>query len=360
MTPLPTSGSGMPHEPTRLIDIARHCGVSLTTASMSLSGKGTVSPRTRERVLQAARDMGYQPDLQASALAHRRQRGSGERLCPIAVLQTPEEGYTRFNHWLQHEAHFRRHAREVGLEFDLMDLRPGMRAATLGRTLRARGFMGLILDRMLSEPDWKGFAWENFSVVCAGRFLKPHPFDLVRESEGLKLRRALALVRARGYRRIGIAFFLHPVPLADDDDRLAEALLYQSRIPALERVEPFIEMAPGPGEEPASNDSIRAWYQREQPEAIIAFDSRYAHVISDLGVHFPRDFGFVALHVWEPERQQGRIAGFPTGEGRVAEVALERLAAQIRQNCRGIASSPTEHIITSPWVEGASLRPPQG
>jgi alanine racemase len=44
----------------RLRQVAEQAGVSLTTASMVLAGKGKISPRVRERVVEAALKIGYQ------------------------------------------------------------------------------------------------------------------------------------------------------------------------------------------------------------------------------------------------------------------------------------------------------------
>jgi LacI family transcriptional regulator len=43
----------------RLDDIARMAGVSITTASLALSDQGRISAETRQRVLEAARELGY-------------------------------------------------------------------------------------------------------------------------------------------------------------------------------------------------------------------------------------------------------------------------------------------------------------
>lgn len=56
---------------TTIIDIARELGVSHATVSRALSGRcpNLISEATRERVLRAADEMGYQPNRMARALA---------------------------------------------------------------------------------------------------------------------------------------------------------------------------------------------------------------------------------------------------------------------------------------------------
>lgn len=50
-------------------DVARLAGVSISTASIALSGKGPVSPETRRRVLAAAEKLRYRPNALARSLA---------------------------------------------------------------------------------------------------------------------------------------------------------------------------------------------------------------------------------------------------------------------------------------------------
>ena len=51
-----------------LTDVARKAGVSIATVSNALSGKGSLSPATRERILEIVRELGYQPDRVARTM----------------------------------------------------------------------------------------------------------------------------------------------------------------------------------------------------------------------------------------------------------------------------------------------------
>lgn len=73
-----------------ILDVAAAAGVSVTTVSHALSGQGTVSPRTRERVKQIASELGYAPNRIASAL--RRQRSGIVGFVSDEVATTPFAG----------------------------------------------------------------------------------------------------------------------------------------------------------------------------------------------------------------------------------------------------------------------------
>lgn len=55
-----------------IVDIGRQLGLSAMTISRALTGNPEVSDKTRQRVLQCARELGYQPNRWARSLATRR------------------------------------------------------------------------------------------------------------------------------------------------------------------------------------------------------------------------------------------------------------------------------------------------
>lgn len=60
-----------------LKELAQELGVSVTTVSRALAGHEQIAPRTRERVAQAAREMGYVPNRAAQALVSGRTGFAG-------------------------------------------------------------------------------------------------------------------------------------------------------------------------------------------------------------------------------------------------------------------------------------------
>ncbi|MFL6133017.1 MAG: LacI family DNA-binding transcriptional regulator [Nocardioidaceae bacterium] len=67
-------------------DVARHVGLSQATVSRALRGDASVTPKTRERVLAAARELGYVPHSAARTLVTRRSRAVG---VVVADLSSP-------------------------------------------------------------------------------------------------------------------------------------------------------------------------------------------------------------------------------------------------------------------------------
>lgn len=64
-------------EHVSLKDIAARVGVSFQTVSKVLNGKGSVSPATRQRILQVAEELGYVPNAVARSLVRQKTRTIG-------------------------------------------------------------------------------------------------------------------------------------------------------------------------------------------------------------------------------------------------------------------------------------------
>lgn len=81
-----TSGA----KPVGIEDVARAAGVSITTVSHAMNGRGHVSVKTRERVREVAASLGYAPNRIASAL--RSQRSHIVGFVSDSIATTPYAG----------------------------------------------------------------------------------------------------------------------------------------------------------------------------------------------------------------------------------------------------------------------------
>ena len=60
-----------------IADVARQAGVAPSTVSHALSGKRPIAAATRERIITAARELGYEPNATAGTVRVRRARTVG-------------------------------------------------------------------------------------------------------------------------------------------------------------------------------------------------------------------------------------------------------------------------------------------
>src|SRR4051794_13811840 len=71
-----------------LRDVAEQAGVSVTSASEALNGRGRVSAATRAHIEQVAADLGYRPNPSARSLRVGSSRLIGLVVCPYRDLPT--------------------------------------------------------------------------------------------------------------------------------------------------------------------------------------------------------------------------------------------------------------------------------
>lgn len=82
-------------QPVTIYDVAHRVGVSTATVSRVLAGFVNYRPETRVRVLEAVRELGYVPNIQAQGLALGKSRQRGEMIQPVdcAALGVETESF---------------------------------------------------------------------------------------------------------------------------------------------------------------------------------------------------------------------------------------------------------------------------
>lgn len=291
-------------------DIARLAGVSTATVSYVLSGRrGSTKPppaETRERVMRAVAEIGYQPDHAARSLRRRRT--------DLVALMYPAPSSPwsdRLAEQLQHAAAERGHA---VVALPLTENAPN---EALLRVLRERYIDGAVLlpDCGIDGAELASLARQGLSLVVFDDELDPDGFDVVRQQRARACRAALDHLLARGHRRI--AYLAHPNETADPERsvklRSFHQALAEHGIPA--RPDLLRAVADSrPDAYAAVRDMLRL---PEPPTALVSASDRAAidgiWAARDLGVAVPGELAVVGI---------GNIP-----EGRVIAPALTTVGA---------------------------------
>jgi DNA-binding LacI/PurR family transcriptional regulator len=185
----------IPRRPTSA-DVAARAGVSRTTVSFVLNGRDVaISPATRERVFDAARQLGYHPHASARQLAGGRSqtiglvlRQSAEQIAGDPLLAETLRGMTAA-------------ARRAGYRVIVEALEPkGGRYADLLRSGRADGLV--VSGPRVDDPDLRDIVRDRFPVVLQGS-LPGLDVASVDVDNIAGARRAVEHLLSLGHRRIG-------------------------------------------------------------------------------------------------------------------------------------------------------------
>jgi len=179
----------------RIADVAREAGVSRTTVSHALTGKGRVDPATRARVSAAAERLGYRPNVRA-------QRLRGGRSKTVAILSALPPSIVGENS-------------EMGFLIDL--------AVPAARACLAHGYAmllvppgaprehldgldidgAIVLDPREDDPNWAALSARGITVVTIGEARGVVP-DGVLERGLAGAETMIDHLVAEGARRIGV------------------------------------------------------------------------------------------------------------------------------------------------------------
>jgi DNA-binding LacI/PurR family transcriptional regulator len=144
---------------TGIREVARAAGVSVTTVSHALNGKGRLTDETRERVRRVASELGYRPSRNARNLVGRRTGLLGLAVSTAPLTTTGHRDFEYFTHLM------------LGATTAALDrgyalvLTPSHRE--LGQDIAVDG--AIVVDPMPSDPLLRRLREADIPVVSTGR-----------------------------------------------------------------------------------------------------------------------------------------------------------------------------------------------
>lgn len=176
----------------RLADVANRAGVTTGAASLALNGKPGVSTETRERVRQAARELGYSPHQGARSLTQGRSGLWGALFDGDPAIWQP---------WLSGALG---HASATGARLMIQRSPPRDRKLEVFRQIVAEARLDgiLVLDPEGEDTPLKPFWDAKLPTVVAGR--RSRWFDCVEIHDRLALDQLLVQLSLDGKRSVAV------------------------------------------------------------------------------------------------------------------------------------------------------------
>jgi DNA-binding LacI/PurR family transcriptional regulator len=196
---VPWVSKGQPRRRVTIRDVARESGVSITTVSHSLNGKGAVAEATRQRVIDVAATLGYRPDAIARGLR-------GSRLGVLGLVIRPLD--TLDSYLPEGVDYFMRFAGAAAVEaldrgFGLMLVRDPTKSTVPGIALAVDGF--IISDPIGNDPVIALLNHSGIPLVTVGRDIeRPDFMDWVGPGTSAGAHAVIAHLLDRGAKRIAL------------------------------------------------------------------------------------------------------------------------------------------------------------
>ncbi|MEY2881482.1 MAG: hypothetical protein RLZZ15_3862 [Verrucomicrobiota bacterium] len=330
--------------------LARALGLSHTTVSDALRGKGRVDPATIARVRAAAKTAGYRRNPLAAAVMSelRRSRGGTFRGVLAAVdLVEPARSDPAGGFHRALVAGGRARAAELGFKVEefVVDARK-LTVPRLDTILRSRGIHGVLVLPSWFEPDWSGLDWSHYAGVYTDYVIERPALHCVCCNHYRSTMALVGRLVERGYTRPGL--YVEAGRDQRTQHRFSAAFrAAQETRPALDAVPPLIAAGRERGE-------FERWFRRHRPDVVISHFTEVIDWMEACGARVPRTHGFVSLNVLYQTRP---CAGLDQQPRELGARAVEMLIAQLQRNERGIPAWPTTTTIPARWVDGPTVRP---
>ncbi len=278
------------NRPTQ-VDVARRAGVSRATVSYVLNrqteGRVPISDETRQRVLDAIEELGYEPDARAQAL----RSGATKTIALIIPdLRNP--------HFCEYATGIEEAARAAGYHLLLSSTTLNDEyAVDIFKDLARRRFDGLILA--------SSFILESDEAQATLAHIRKRGLPLVELSENYGVdsvsadyrdatREVMSYLLSLGHRRIGLVYGVGGHELGEDRLQPYQDSLKAAGIP----VEADLIVECGPTIEDGYQASLKLLKLTPRPTAIIAINDLLAisavRAAADLGLRIPTDLSLVS------------------------------------------------------------------
>lgn len=329
-------------------DLARYLGISQVTVSRALAKNPHVSEATRQKILAAAQELGYQPDPVLSSLnAYRRTRQPIEKGQTLAWITGQEEKHSHsfYQGALQKAA-------EYGYRLELFN--PNAKHMTPERVMKIlynRSVSGLIFAPRRNPHTELNIKLDNFCAVGIGYTLQSPIVDRVITDHHHNVMVGFTHLYEAGYRRIGMTTTLNTEKRIEG--RRISSFLYQLELyPDVEA----IPVARYINEPEAIMKDVTAWIEKYRPDAIICHNPLIFDICDNLGLRVPEDIAVVSITRNERWKNYEICSGIDELYPEVGAMAVDVLVSLIRNNEYGIPSKRRIHMLEGEWNPGKTMR----
>lgn len=339
----------MPTPRPSINTLARALGVSRTTVSDALRGKGRVSEATVQRIREAAKATGYRANpLVATVLGSiNRGRGRSSFRGTLAVVDLHEKA-----HWphgpFPRELVAGAKARAADMGFSLAEFVVGPEVLPwprLDSILQSRGIHGIIVLPAWYEPDLSALDWSRYAGIYMDHVTAGPSLHAVCSDHYESMLSLLTMLAERGYRRPGLLL------QQGRDERLrgrqsAAFRFFQNTRLMGDPVPPLITP-----EDPQFETEFAPWFRRYQPDVVL---SHFPETRDWLKACAPAELpGFVLLNILH---QTYPCAGLDLQPQLLGARAVEMVVGQILRNDFGVPAWPSRTVVQARWVEGPTVR----
>jgi LacI family transcriptional regulator len=330
--------------------IADEAGVSRMAVSLALRNSPKISKATRQRIHEIATRLSYRPNPLVSALMTQLRN---VRRVPRPTTLAFVTAYPTVDGWRSPgpfvDFFDGAKARAEALGYTLEEWwarKPGLTDQRFNQILFNRNIHGLLVAPLPAGGSTLSIDWPKFAVATIAFSLASPLIHRASNDQYHSILMAIEHLRARGYRRIGLA-------ITDEQDIRVQRkwsagyLVYQHNLKPAERVPHLLVNGP-------FARAFSEWFSSQKPDAVLTQEAHCPQYLRELGVRVPEDVGVAQLALTEGDTG---FAGINQNGQLVGASAIDLVDAQLRRNERGIPAAAKTLLIQGRWIEGPTVKP---
>ena len=330
-----------------LKDIANRCGVSTATVSKALNGHSDIGEATRQRVIEAATDMGYTVNAAARALKTKRSFNIG-----IVFVDLQHSGFMH-EYFASMLNYFRIEAEKYGYDICFINNRIGNKNQTYLQQALYRGVDGVaLICADFRDPDIQELAYSNMPVVTLDHAFNNRTAVLSDNINGMQ--ELTRYVYKKGHRKIA---YIHGNDTAVTESRMTG---FYKACEELGLVIPGEYIRAAEYHEPNScYEATKELLALEDRPTCILFSDDYAYIggnraITEAGLKIPEDIsvvGYDGIHM--AKVISPRLTTWEQNTKELGRIALDKLIERIENPRTAI---PEHIIVEGRLLEGETVR----
>ena len=330
-----------------LKDIANRCGVSTATVSKALNGHSDIGEATRQRVIEAATDMGYTVNAAARALKTKRSFNIG-----IVFVDLQHSGFMH-EYFASMLNYFRIEAEKYGYDICFINNRIGNKNQTYLQQALYRGVDGVaLICADFRDPDIQELAYSNMPVVTLDHAFNNRTAVLSDNINGMQ--ELTRYVYKKGHRKIS---YIHGNDTAVTESRMTG---FYKACEELGLVIPGEYIRAAEYHEPNScYEATQELLALEDRPTCILFSDDYAYIggnraITEAGLNIPEDIsvvGYDGIHM--AKVISPRLTTWEQNTKELGRIALDKLIERIENPRTAI---PEHIIVQGRLLEGETVR----
>ena len=330
-----------------LKDIANRCGVSTATVSKALNGHSDIGEATRQRVIEAATDMGYTVNAAARALKTKRSFNIG-----IVFVDLQHSGFMH-EYFASMLNYFRIEAEKYGYDICFINNRIGNKNQTYLQQALYRGVDGVaLICADFRDPDIQELAYSNMPVVTLDHAFNNRTAVLSDNINGMQ--ELTRYVYKKGHRKIS---YIHGNDTAVTESRMTG---FYKACEELGLVIPGEYIRAAEYHEPNScYEATKELLALEDRPTCILFSDDYAYIggnraIAEAGLKIPDDIsvvGYDGIHM--AKVISPRLTTWEQNTKELGRIALDKLIERIENPRTAI---PEHIVVEGRLLEGETVR----